>query len=328
MFTECAICLVTDENFLLVTLIAVLQMRQYVAAHAADIFIFFTGPMNDRAQQVIRFCEPQGIRLVPLDSRAYSDYDENQLNRADTGIPPVALGRLVIENLLPASCKRIVYLDGDTWIKGDPTPLINAVVPPGRFAAAEDTSSFCRYDITRNGGAVRSYLRGIGVDLRKGYFNTGVMAASRETWRQVMAEAYGFFLKNTFACRYYDQSAINAVADDRRIPLSLAWNFQTHYRMLDVERRIAPRIFHFTNAPKPWMVRLQPWPEMFDRYAEEFRRLAFLNLPHRTVPAEDVKTANARAIRERHKMKYLLPLRWHMRHRNIDTYQAGAFCGM
>jgi hypothetical protein len=57
--------------------------------------------------------------------------------------------------------------------------------------------------------------------------STLAFSHSRRTWRSIMADAHNSFAVNTAACKNHDQSALNAVAHDRRVRLSLQWNFQT-----------------------------------------------------------------------------------------------------
>jgi len=72
---------------------------------------------------------------------------QNNLTSRTRNVPASTLGRFFMDSLLPDSCKRIVYIDGDTWIRADPTPLIEYNVPEGRLAAVEDPFYFRRNDI-------------------------------------------------------------------------------------------------------------------------------------------------------------------------------------
>jgi lipopolysaccharide biosynthesis glycosyltransferase len=326
MVAECAICYVADRDFLLPSLIAATRARKFVPAHKADIFVFAVDEDEARIAELNRFFEVQAIRVLPMDSRSFTGFDMDKFDRSDAYIPPAALGRFSIESLLPSSCKKIIYMDGDTWACGDLSRLIETDVPQGRFAAAEDAFSFCRNDITPNGRVVREYFAKLGIDPRNGYFNSGVLAAERNTWRQITGEAYRFFAKDPAACRYHDQSALNAVVGDRRLKLSLAWNFQTPYRHLGVESRIAPQLYHFTHYPKPWMGTIEPWREMFELYQDESRLLAPLNLSMKTVSDDEAHAANRHTERQNFKMSYILPVRLWLRRRDICAYQAEAFC--
>jgi lipopolysaccharide biosynthesis glycosyltransferase len=262
--TECAVCYVSDLNFLLPTIISAAGLRQFVDKEKAAVFIFAADIEESRIQELQRFLAPYSINIISMDSKVYSSYDAAKFNQ--THVSPATLGRFFMEGLLPGSYKRIVYIDGDTWMKRDPSELIDAVVPEGKFAAADDMMRFRSNNITAHGKSVRDYFKGLKLDKKNGYLNGGVLAASRATWRQISEEAFTFFLANTALCKFHDQSAMNAVIGDRRLRLSQKWNFQTPFCYLDIEKQLEPAIYHFTQFPKPWMGESDPWKEIYAPY--------------------------------------------------------------
>jgi lipopolysaccharide biosynthesis glycosyltransferase len=274
--TDCAVCYVSDLNFLLPTLVSAIGLRRYVAAAEAGVFIYAADLETARIMELQHFLMPYSINVIPMDGTTYKMYDPDKFNQ--THVSPAALGRFFMEDALPARYKRIVYIDGDTWIRRDPSALINASVPEGRLAAAEDMVFFRNNNFTKHGKSVRDYFAGLGLDEKNGYFNSGVLAASRNTWRQISGEAFKFFLANTTLCKYHDQSALNAIIGDRRLRLSQKWNFQTPFRYLGIENKVDAAIYHFTMFPKPWMGKSEPWKEIYEPYmgrVELFRDLKF-----------------------------------------------------
>jgi lipopolysaccharide biosynthesis glycosyltransferase len=307
MTNECAICYVGDLNFMLPTLISAIGVRRFVPVHKADIYIFAVDDDATRVYKIDVFLKPYGIHVVQMSSKSFTGIDWARSNK--THVPLATLGRFFMDGLLPNPCKRIVYLDGDTWIKRDPTALIEMNMPDGKFAAAEDNCFFSRRDITPHGRSVRNYFRGLGIERGNGYFNAGVFAVRRDTWRTVAAEALDFFKKNIEACKYHDQSALNAVVGERRLRLSLAWNFQTPYRDWDVEKGVEPTIYHFSRGPKPWTGPVEPWAELFPVYENKIASLASLGLPTKRLTKAEIAAANAWSLRQRKKLRYILPLR-------------------
>ena len=261
--SECAICYVTDLNFLLPTLVSAAGIRQYVPRHRADVFIFLIDQDAARIKELNETLAPRGILVVPLDSGCYRDgFDTANLDRSHLShVPLAALGRFFIADALPHSYRRLIYLDGDTLFTRNPSRLIEASVPEGKMAAAEEMLSFrsAKPYLRSKGLDVGSYIANLGLRPRDGYFNSGVIAASRETWRELSADAFKFLATKTGACLNHDQSALNAVARGRRVHLSLKWNFQTPYKSLGMDRVIAPSVYHFTRSPKPWIGLVSPW---------------------------------------------------------------------
>jgi lipopolysaccharide biosynthesis glycosyltransferase len=140
MSVECAVCYVSDLNFLLPTLVSAASLRKFVPKHKADVYIFLVDEDIQRLEALNAFLKTYNIDILPLDSRSFSEFDADKFNKSY--LSAATLGRFFIEGLLPPSCRRIVYIDGDTWVRRDPSPLIDAVVPDGRFAAVEDMLTF------------------------------------------------------------------------------------------------------------------------------------------------------------------------------------------
>jgi lipopolysaccharide biosynthesis glycosyltransferase len=322
MTTECAVCYVTDRNFLWPTLASAGSLRQFVSPQKADIYIFVLDGDVAEMEELTRFATRNGMIVMPLDSRDFGSVDDSQWNV--THVPKSTLGRFFISELLPQGHKRILYLDGDTWINADPSALIDYPIPEGRLAAVEDISYFSRHDITGYGKFVRDYFRGIGIEGNNGYLNAGVFLVSANTWPALAAETFAYLKANAAACRFHDQSALNAVIGDRRLHLSLAWNFQTPYRYWNIENRIAPRIYHFTQFPKPWMGPVKPWTHMYPRYEHKMNELSGLNLPRRALTTSEINAANTASDKQQWKLNYPLRLRLWRRRKAVETLEKQA----
>ncbi|MDP9126709.1 MAG: hypothetical protein M3N08_00415 [Pseudomonadota bacterium] len=293
MSADCAVCYVSDVNFLLPSIVSAIGVRKFVPAHKADILIFTVGVEAGKSEATDQFLQTYGIRAVSLDERAFSQIDKERLSKSHT--PMAMFGRLFMDDLLPEACKRIVYIDGDTWVERDPSALIDAVVPEGRFAAAEDTIFFRQnMGFGKTTEEIRAYFKGLNLDRKYGYFNSGIFATSRTTWKTISQEAYAYYLENADACEHSpDQSALNAIMGDRRLRLSSKWNFQTQYRFWGVERFVEPCIYHFNRFPKPWMGPCDPWKEMYPKYQGAIAPFAPLQLPLKTISAEQLAECNA-----------------------------------
>ncbi len=292
MSTQCAICYVSDINFLLPSLVSAAGVRRFVPNDKADIFIFTVGVDAEKIKQANELLASQAIHVLTIEDEVFNEIDKDRLTRTHT--PMAMFGRLFMQNLLPESCKRIVYLDGDTWIMDDPTALIEAIVPEGYFAAAEDTIYYRQkfaFGSTTKG--IRHYFGQLGLKESQGYFNSGIFAVSRKTWEVISKEAYEYYINNAEICEHSpDQSALNAIIGNRRLRLSNKWNFQTQLKIWGADRYIKPIICHFNRAPKPWMGVTEPWKEMYEEYQKAIAQFAPLNLPLKTLDAEVIAKAN------------------------------------
>lgn len=313
--SDCAVCYVADINFVLPALISAIRWRRFVPLHRAYIYLFIVDDDSEQIARIAAFAQAHDIRVVQLDSRLFEGIDWSRAHV--THIPVAALGRFFIDDLLPNACQRIIYLDGDTWIRRNPSALVDYKVPDGRLAAVEDISFFCSQDMTPHGRFVRSYFEGLGLDPGGGYFNSGVIAVGRRAWREISKDCLQFFAMNIERCKYHDQSALNAVTRDRRVRLSPVWNFQTPYRYWDLEPEIDPVVYHFTQGPKPWTGPVEPWSELFPLYNREIATLSRLNLPIKHLSTTEIVGINAMARKQQQRIRYIFPFRLMARRRRL-----------
>ena len=284
---DCAICYVSDFNFILPTLISAIEFRRWVSQSLADIYILSIGIDLGIFEKLAEYLAGFGIRILPLDPKKIAGFDPALYSK--THVPPSTLARFLATSVIPADYKRFLYLDGDTWIAADPTPLVLYQPPIGMIVAAEDPSYYFQYTIGKTGTQSRAYFKKLGIDGRKGYFNSGLILSDIPTWNKISSEAFDFFLKYTSRCCFHDQSALNAVAQDKRLRLSPVWNFVTDYCFWGVEKQMNPRIYHFTGGGKPWLGYFAPWQRIRRPYEAAVAAKMPLELPNSML--EDTKIA-------------------------------------
>ncbi|MDB5643189.1 MAG: hypothetical protein JWN07_2506 [Hyphomicrobiales bacterium] len=287
-----AICYVADQGFLVPTLASAVRIRHFVKPDVAEIFVFTIGVDDDMLARARDALGSHAVKIVPMPDEFFKDLDRDRLSKTYT--PLGTFGRFFMERLLPDSIQNIVYLDGDVWPAQDPSALILTPVPAGRFAAADDTLSLrARMGVGHTAKVASAYMASLGLRPQTGYFNAGVFAVSRETWREVARDAYQFYKTKPELCKHFDQSALNAIVGDRRLPLSVKWNFQTQLKVWNADRSIEPVLVHYNRTPKPWQARLEPWPKMFEAYALAFAPLASIGATPRLLSDEEAERANA-----------------------------------
>jgi lipopolysaccharide biosynthesis glycosyltransferase len=281
---------VTDLGFALPTIASALEIRKKVATGCADVRIVTTAVPGDTVQRLRDFLEPYGIHTDVLDPACYSAFDRRLFNK--THVPISAIGRFFMMDAVPDIYDRILYLDGDTWPTGDPLQLLEAELPDGCIGAAEDRNYFRRHELGPVGQKTRAYFSNLGIDGNAGYFNSGVLLSTAQTWRSLCADAFEFFLKNTARCTYHDESALNAVAEKRRVRLAPHWNFANSYLEWKLKYASPPQIIHFAGGEKPWQIPFHPYYEM---YAAVFVKLTHLGLTLERRSAENLQALAQRA---------------------------------
>jgi lipopolysaccharide biosynthesis glycosyltransferase len=288
---ETAVCYITDVNFLPQALATATRLRSFVSADVASIYCVVINMDEDALKESVAALQPLDIEVLHLSEAAMMQFDKHKFRQSN--ISYATLGRFFLDALLPKRITRVVYFDADTWPRRDPSALIHADIPEGRFAAVDDMMSYTHDEAGRWGKFVRGYFRTLNIDARRGYFNAGIFATSRKTLREIGDEAFVFFRNNTETCHHHDQSALNAVVGDRRIRLSSRWNFQTPFRSLDVEQKVAPRLYHFTEYPKAWMGVTEPWSDMHDELSSVNAPWAELVPRGKQIGAEELSKYNS-----------------------------------
>jgi lipopolysaccharide biosynthesis glycosyltransferase len=291
MSPDCAVCYVSDLQFLLPSLISARSIRKFVPPHKADVVIFTVGVGPEKVDETRHHLQSYGIRIVQMDDRLFDAIDKEYL--AKTKAPLATFGRFFLEDSLPESCRRVVYLDGDVLCINDCSILIEAIVPEGRFAAAEDVIFYRQMiGVGSTVRSIRDYFSRLGLSPESGYFNAGVLAMQRSTWKSITREAHTYFATNLDACKHWDQSALNAVVGDRRLRLSARWNFQTQFKIWGVDRYVTPIFCHFNKFPKPWMGQCEPWKELYALYQQASFPFSSLNLPLTAIPEDKMAKFN------------------------------------
>lgn len=252
---------VTDPGYLLPSLISALQLAEADRARTADIAIFTVSVPDEVLARVKDAFAGHGFKFIPIDAKSYAASDATYFREGH--VPRAALGRLVLSEYVPAQYEHIVYIDGDTQIRGDVSPLLNYEVPEGKIAAVSESFFLGRLSPQRT-----DYLTSLGLDDPADYFNSGVLAFRNSTWKRMGPEALDYFQRNPVRCQFHDQSALNAVCRGRRVALAPAYNFHTGFAELAVAGAHRPRIVHFTGSDKPWNRPVWPWDE---RYARPYK---------------------------------------------------------
>lgn len=273
-----AIVYITDAGFLMPSLFSASQIASNSKVlDVADIFLILVGVTA--SEKLKSSFAHDGIQFLELEKSAFWRKDDTFFNQ--THVPVTSLGRLVMQSVLPDSYEHVLYLDGDTYIAGDIESLVEHTVARGKIAAANDCSWLSRGRFGSFWRAHSAYCSGLGIADPSSYFNAGVLAFRMESWREMAPKALDFFEDNPQLCRYHDQSALNAVFQNRRETLSPAWNYQSDYSELGCNNQLRPRIFHFTGGHKPWQTRNSVWgPAIFDEYTEFMNRYPVLEDIH------------------------------------------------
>lgn len=158
--------------------------------------------------------------------------------------------------------ERALYLDSDVLVTAPLAPLFGLDFG-GALAAMARDCGYCRRDEATEAERA-TMLRGVGLDPKAPYFNTGVILFDLPAWCRAapLRRLAGFKQVQSRLSGSVDQDFINWVTQGRVLELSPRWNFQTHYLGLGLEETIRPGIWHYLDVLKPW--RDPEWAELYD----------------------------------------------------------------
>ena len=246
----------------------------------------------DVEPEIFLVCEPNdvppGFDRLSRPLRERINLITVAFSRFDAGLRPAerfsraVFRRLFLDEVLPARFERIVSIDSDMLIVRPGLKRLADLDLAGKPLAAAYDMIFLM-DFKRDALARRfqAYRRSLGLAPETPYFNAGLMAIDRATWRaRSITERVTRRLRDApKRFPFNEQSALNATLRGDFAPLSPRYNFMGDFFLLNLERRLDPIVLHFVNAPKPWELALwrgegrfaeayldwfakSPWPEL------------------------------------------------------------------
>lgn len=239
-----AFVFVTDAGFLVPTLVALDQLQRKSAGRV-QCFVFLSGKAIEMEHQLNKEFGGSGVVFAALELER--ELNAKSFHFHENHVPITSLGRFWIGDLLPDRIKRFVYLDGDVQVLRDISSLSGLSVPNGMIAAATDAHALIEPELPPAG-----YLSSLGISDSWAYFNAGVFVVNTNSWREISRLAFKFFVENSKKCIRHDQSALNAVCQDRRMHLHPGLNFSPKLDGLFLAASLRPSVLHFVGAPKPW----------------------------------------------------------------------------
>jgi lipopolysaccharide biosynthesis glycosyltransferase len=167
--------------------------------------------------------------------------------------------------ILPAECKRVIYLDCDLVVVSDLAQLYDSTAESTSLLhAVRDMGCPC---VSSKGG-VSNYAE-LGIPADAPYFNAGVLVMDFESWRKrdLTPKLIDYAIAHGERLKEHDQEVMNALLHHEWTPLDARWNqanpvlgekvwLEHGYSHAEWRRlRDEPHIVHFTGPDKPWMGR-------------------------------------------------------------------------
>lgn len=255
------IVFVTDRGLLRPTLVAIWSLMQHLS-RPVDLHLWGDG-LGDADWQSVHRVADAGDK-VALSARAIDPAELAGAGSPAAHISAAAMGRLFIPRHLSG---RVLYIDGDTLVTGDVSPIFDLPLRPGEcVAAARDYVTAEWLASGRLNDRRRDRLAALGqhMDPRE-YFNSGVLLMDCDAIRaQPDLQARLEDVAAASATDWGDQDHLNFLFTGRTHLLNPAWN--SSWQRSGAQRLFARKlggsaeetrdmpdaIIHYHGPKKPW----------------------------------------------------------------------------
>lgn len=268
---DCGVVLFCDWKYLLPTVSTAISARNNIKIQNVPIFVYVMDRDDTHAQAANSILAPMGIFVQFC---TISDYDRISIGHKDRFLPPVALARFFVHQLLPINIERFLYLDGDMFVANSLDDLFRVSPPSTGAMVAPDNLQIFGGEASSSTKRDETYFKSIGT-ARNRYFNSGMIYANKNAWKTVSERATVFLEQNRDLCRSSDQSALNSCMSESAVHISQRYNYQTEHMMVSDPRKSGhgATIYHFTGGPKPWQTPNWPWDNSFNKTYREAETL-------------------------------------------------------
>ncbi len=159
--------------------------------------------------------------------------------------------RFLIPDILPKDIDRVLYLDADTIVNGDISPIFDLEFDENTYLYACDHLFKPEQ---------KMHLRKFGLSEFDDYFNAGVMYIDLKKWRRdnVSKVLMDFALKRKDDILWWDQDVLNVIFHKKWKKLHPKYNviwevLEANDKNPEIkEAKENPVIIHYTRSVKPW----------------------------------------------------------------------------
>ena len=224
-----------------------------------DFYLLHTDITSENQKKLKKFIHKYGskIHFIKLDniSKYFNfEFDTNGWN-------PIVLARLLLDKLLPDRLEKVLYLDGDTIVRGNLQELWGTDLSKNVIAASIEPT------------VDKKRKNQLGLS-NSPYYNAGVLLINLEKWRKnhTGEKIIKYYKKNSGQLFANDQDAINGSQKGKILTLSPRYNYynifdQYPYTFLSKlcdypyisyatykEAKKNPTIIHYLGEERPWRI--------------------------------------------------------------------------
>lgn len=239
-----------DDNYAQYALITILSIIKNNPLSYFNIFVVSDKILPKTKKYYHNLLEEYptlNIKFIIIDISLFKDFPNSK------GWPIQIWYRLLLPELIDNSISKILYLDVDTLVVGDLSPIFKLDLSKFSIAATPEANYFNP-----------DYYKRLGYDKDKGYVCAGVILINLDYWRKynLTAKALEWARENTNKLTLLDQDVLNYICNDSKIILPLKygvvqWYFTNiHFYRGAFKHQLSdainnPVIIHYAFTP-PW----------------------------------------------------------------------------
>lgn len=225
-----------------------------------NFYLISDGISNENKLKLNSFVEGYNRKLTIMELGNIKEYIDFEFDT--TGWNQIVLARLILDKFLPQSVNKVLYLDGDTIVRGSLGDLWNTDLTEHVIAASIEPTMDKKRKVN------------LGLE-EKPYYNAGVLLINLDKWRfdkagKRILDYYKANKGNLFA---NDQDAINGALNDQILTMSPTYNFYNifytySYKFLSglmkpveyIDENVYrdavcnPKIIHYLGEERPWRI--------------------------------------------------------------------------
>ncbi len=269
-----------DEKFAMPMAVTIFSLLKNISQELTPTLFLLNGGISLETRSRIERSARSAQGNVNLE---WVDVDMSRLSKFPiTSHPSLSTYiRLLLPELLPEHIELLLYIDTDTLVQGDVSPLFSEkMMEHSLWAAAE--SNFPK----RIQDHPHLLSLPLGLQPESIYFNAGVLLLNMPSIRSenCFQKAFDFLDQYPKYATWADQDALNAAFHREWGKLSWVWNAQNFFQTSDIPEDALQGerptdmatlykeacIFHFKGSKKPWNSGISyPPARLYRRYLKE-----------------------------------------------------------
>lgn len=257
--TEVNICMITDDNYIMPTSVAMHSMIVNKNSEQYNFYII-TSNLSEESEKTFKNFESEDVSVSIIREDAQKRFEGfHTFSNDSICVASIsALLKFIIPDLLP-NLDKVLYLDGDLIVEKDLSELYSTELGENYAATVLDVS--------------KVYWKSEFNSSVENYFNSGVMLLNLKKMREDNVKDTLIETKrNLTDTSLMDQNVFNIVFDKKTVMLPVKYNFQSisldnsgsKWEVDDIEKHYKTKyetkadvfsdaeIIHFASKNKPW----------------------------------------------------------------------------